>query len=120
MNRKGIILVEAIIAVVIMAISLTVIMQSLLGSYRSVTLQKDYTQALLMVENRLAKYWFNGQDVDETGASKSLSKFTYQSTIAERDMSLKTAALTIQWPVGNGQRKLSVSSLVYVPNSKTK
>jgi Tfp pilus assembly protein PilV len=118
MNRKGIILMEAIITTVIMAIGLTVIMQSLLSSYRSVSLQKEYAQALMIVENHLSKFLFDAKEAAPEDLNQSSSRFQYQGKVAISDSYLKKVFVSVKWPSGHNQRQLQVASLAYSSKDK--
>jgi type II secretory pathway pseudopilin PulG len=113
MNRKGMLLIEAIISVVIISISLTLIMQSFLGSYRSVSLQKDYTLALLFLQNQLASISFDPETVHETASKSPLEGLEYRGSLVQVKDRLKKAQLNVQWPRGNKIRKISVDTYVY-------
>ncbi len=54
MNHKGSILIEALAAVAIMSVSLTMIMQSLMGAYRSGISSQEYAKAIYVLESQLA------------------------------------------------------------------
>ena len=52
-NRKGSILLEALLSVVILSVSITLIIQSMTSSYRATVYNADYTTAFLLIENKL-------------------------------------------------------------------
>jgi Tfp pilus assembly protein PilE len=118
MNRKGMILVEAIISVVIISISLTLIMQSFLSSYRSVVFQKDYTQALIGIENQLSKIFFDPQSVSKEDRSESFKKFEYRRSASKSMEGMDKIVLDVHWPSGRSQRHISVATFIYDENNK--
>ncbi|MBF0490282.1 MAG: hypothetical protein HQL15_06630 [Candidatus Omnitrophica bacterium] len=118
MNHRGVILIEAIMAVVMMTIGVTILTQSLLSSYRSIYLQKSYTQALFLVESHLSKILSDGQDFPESPSDRESLKFQYKEELKESGPSLKTADLTVQWPSGPKERQISVTTFVYDASQK--
>src|SRR5690242_10960757 len=96
-NRKGFILIEVIAATVIIAVSLTLIMQSFVSNTRAVALQKDYTQALIILENHLSRLLYTGADVASGNNDEDHSRFEYKHTLTPTDEEhLKTALLTVK------------------------
>jgi type II secretion system protein I len=111
---KGFMLIEVIAATAIIAVSLTLIMQSFISSTRAVALQKDYTQAIFMLENHLSRMLYTGADIPEKNSEEQKSKFEYKHTLAKTDEEfLKTVVLTVKWPSGKKERDLSVTTWLF-------
>ena len=66
-------------AVVILSVSITLIIQSMTQSLRSATLASHYTSALLLAENKLNEYVYAAPDIDnqEEGFPKPNDKYRY-------------------------------------------
>ena len=52
-NRKGSLLVEVLLSVVILSVSITVIIQAMTVSLRSMVYSADYTTAMIVLENKM-------------------------------------------------------------------
>jgi hypothetical protein len=88
-------------------------MQSFLSSYRSVTLQKDYTHALILIENHLSQIFFDPQTAQNNDRSQSPKKFQYQGSKSSFEKGLDKVLLDVQWPSGQKRRQVSVAILTY-------
>jgi type II secretory pathway pseudopilin PulG len=122
-SRKAFILIEVIAATVIIAVSLTLIMQSFVSNTRAVALQKDYTQAIIILENHLSRLLYTGADVAMSNNNdEEHGRFDYKHVLSPTDEEhIKTALLTVKWPSGKKQRSLSVTTLLFnAANEKTR
>ena len=52
-NRRGSILLEALLSVVILSVSMTVIIQSMTSSLRAMEYSANYTMAIVLLENKI-------------------------------------------------------------------
>ena len=59
-TTSGFVLIEAVLSVVIVAVSLTFILQSMTATYRAAALNVDYTKALILLENQMSLIAKNG------------------------------------------------------------
>ena len=141
-DKKGSLLLEALLSVVILSVSLTVIIQSLTTSLRAVTYSSDYTTALFLIDNKmfdLIRKGFIEKDLNEEGQfPQPFDKFQYTvkaeggqvhktmmgkktkknvtittGEIAEGETNIiNKVNLTIQW--GSDKRKNSISVDTYL------
>jgi len=113
MNRKGTILIEAIVSTVIIAISLTLIMESLLSAYRALNLQKDYTLALITMDNGLSRLLFDSSSSNVFDQTQE--RFKSEHATSNLNEGLSKENLTVQWMSGNKNRQISASTYIYIP-----
>ena len=59
-NNKGSVLLESLVAVVIMSVSLTVIIQAMANNLRFAQVHQGYSKALFLLEDRLQEAFFDG------------------------------------------------------------
>ena len=60
LNRKGSILLEALLSTVILSVSITIIIQSMTASLRAAKYSSDYTAALLLMDNKMSSLMSGG------------------------------------------------------------
>ena len=131
---------ETLLSIIIAAVSLTVIIQSLTSSLRALSYIKDFTTAVILVDNKmfdLINKSFIQKDLNEEGSFPfPYDKFRYkvqaqdgnlhqvivkkttqknvrvttEATAEDHTNLLNKVKLTIQWPVGQKERSLSVET----------
>ncbi len=128
--NKGSLLIEALLAVVIIAISLTLIIESLASSYRAVILTKDYSQALILLENQLSLLAQKGFIEDSINESDSypepFSKYRYDlktslsqkadNSFSQEDLGgINKVDLSVSWSTGRKANKVSLLTYLFEP-----
>lgn len=73
-SKKGSILVEALLSVVILSISITLIIQAMTASLRATTYGADYSQALFLMENKMSEMMRSGTIASYSGQKEFLDK----------------------------------------------
>lgn len=124
-NKKGSLLVEALLTIVIMAVGLTFIMQSFLSGFRASAQVEDYSLASVLLEdkmNDLLQVGFIASGVEEEGNfPPPYEDFKYRLTsdnIPEggREGAINRVALEVSWPSGKKGRSLTaVTYLAHLP-----
>ena len=126
-DKNGSVLLEALLSVVIMAVGLTAVMQSLTTSYKAALINKDYLQAIMLVENHLAlvisgkdpEAVFNKHDDPEAD-----ERFEYEQTekpeAFSTDKSLREIDLNVSWTTGHQKNQLLVTTLLFIPPDEEK
>lgn len=114
-------LLEAILSVVVASICLTFIAQSLLTNFRTGVRFQETVRSLLAMENRLgALYATNGSDdmLDSSAQAldKPYDKFTVSAQTDTVNDHLKKVGLILNWPAGQHQAHLDVTTILYNPN----
>ncbi len=120
-KREGFILVEAIAAVVVVRICLTLIAQALLTNFRTGIRFGEGVRFLLAMENKIGLlYACNGLPDHLLLAPQPLEepyeKFTLSAQTSTINDHLKQVRLTLNWPNGNRQRHLDVTTIIYNPD----
>jgi Tfp pilus assembly protein PilV len=116
-QKKGVLLLETLLAVVILSTSLVFIVQSLTSSLRTVTLSLDYTRALFILENKMAALVLgtaseSGNDTIE-GAERT---FTYtenkESQSGSGSVSKEKVDMEVSWHAGRKDNAVSLQTYI--------
>ncbi len=122
------ILVEALLAVVILSVGISLVVQSLNMSRRNVARSLDYTRAIFLIENKLTAMLLNPSSSSslDAGADENLQdagqEYSYnveeKSLTEENSQHLKDVTAELSWKTGRRENILSVSALVFDPSSE--
>ena len=126
MTRKGSILIEALAAVVIISISLTLIMQSFAGNFRATVLHQDYAKALVLLENRLDQSAVvTAADLvanPDAHCPEPMERFNCKAKLSDLNDAtfegLKRLDMTVAWPSGKKDKELSVTTFLKTEDVK--
>ena len=119
-SQKGSLLLEAMLATVIMAVSLTVIIQSLSSSYRASVYSVEYTTACMLLENSMFSVikdgYIKAADEQEGEFPSPFDKFRYRIVAGEAADRLTPPLFTevaarVSWT--SGLKKNSVAVTTY-------
>lgn len=129
-SASGITLVEVLLTVVIMAVSLTLIIQSLAASMRAVVFTGDYSRAVLVAENAMfeaLKERFISTGYSLQGEETVYDKeFEYEleaappETLPFSDSLLNEITLKVAWPSGQRQKTISIATFFFTPPENVK
>lgn len=120
-KRKGSLLLEALLTVVILSVSITLIIQSMTSSLRASVYSADYTKAALLMENKMFEllqdgFIESGRRV-EGSFDKPFEKFRYLvTTKAESRESLSkinNVDMEITWNTGSKENRISLQTLLF-------
>jgi general secretion pathway protein I len=124
-DRKGFTLIEVLVAVVLLGIGLTIILELFSGGLRSVRLSEEYTRAV----------WYGREKMEEMLVSRELSEGVTEGTFdpsyswkievkksnpligqgeegtTTLPIELYQIIVTVTWPSGARQRSLEIESL---------
>ncbi len=123
-THSGIVLAEALVAVVIVSVGVVVIMQALVANLRASMVQQDYAKALLLLQDKLEERFF--QDAvqaskREEPAPKPLDRFRYQweykNVLQDRWVGLKQLDIAVSWASGKNGRELNFKA--FLPDMHT-
>jgi general secretion pathway protein I len=124
-NRKGFTLIEIVVALAILSIGLTVILELFAGGLRSARVSEDYTKAtwhgqakmeeMLMVRD-LSEGVTEGTFDDQFSWTSEVKKATPslgqdENTGASPPVDVYLIVVTVTWPSGTGKRSLELESL---------
>ena len=110
---------EAIAAVVVVSVSLTLIAQSLLTNFHAGTRFEESVAALLALENQMGLlYVTNGSDelfVAGQALEAPYEKFSLRGEKKDLSEHLKEARLALHWHNRKKEYRMEATTLLYVP-----
>jgi len=118
--NSGYTLIEVLVAMVILALALSVLLQIFSGGLRNISISDDYTRAVLIAKTQLSSA--SALASLSTGSSDGISdeKFRWTRTIenyqysADTDLPLDayTVTIEVEWAHAKSERRVQLSSLV--------
>ena len=123
LNKRGSLLIEALLAISILSIALTLIVNSFLSSFRASVYAKDYTLATILLENKLCELKEKGFIADgvheEENFAQPHEKFRYhlESKNVNNDDQrgvFNEVKLSVTWP--SGRRSNNITLVTYLFN----
>lgn len=119
-------LVEALLAVVILGVGISLVVQSLSVSRRNVTHSLEYTRAIFLIENKLTTMLSNPSGQSDLDANESFqdSGREYAYNLKEKSLSgesfehLKDVKAELSWKTGRRENILSIGTLVFSPSNE--
>lgn len=120
-NNKGSLLMEALLSVVILSVSITFIIQSMVNSLRVMNYGADYTQALILAENKMFDYvskeglssGFYEEDEIESFQKKFSYKIETKDLQDERDDNTNDLSMSILWSNRGKERSLVLQTYAF-------
>ena len=121
-HKKGSLLIEALLAITILSIGLTMIIQSYLSGFRAALYTQDYSTAAILLENKmvnLMQVGFIGESVDEEGVfPEPYGKFRYrlETRNAKNEVgtgSLNEVLLRVSWASGKRNNAMSLATYLF-------
>jgi Tfp pilus assembly protein PilV len=121
-NQEGVILLEVLLAVAILAFGLTAVIQAMMSGLRACTLASDYLRATSALDQKMIEKYIQKSTDKPSSEDGSLSApfehMTYAVDIVPArepgfdDMSFYQIKSTVYWQAGKGQRALSAGLLI--------
>ncbi len=118
-NIKGSLLLEALLAVVILSVSLTLIIQSMTSSLRASVYGADYTLAIILLENKMFELLNKGlpSSSERETIEVPFSSNSYHFSADARPLSspgskIKEVDAALTW--NSGKRKNNISLTTYL------
>jgi type II secretory pathway pseudopilin PulG len=120
-DRRGFMLLEAILTVVIVSICLTFIAQSLLTNFRTGVRFQEMIRALVVMENRLGLLYATDASKDQLDTfaqplDQPYTKFSVRARTDTINNHLENVGLQLNWSAGHKQDHLDVTTIIYNPN----
>lgn len=121
-NHSGFLLIEAILAVVILAFSLTLIVQSMGASLRASFYSSQYTTAVFLADHQMFEWLrgrFIGSGVREEGTFSSVDgeyKYSFKTEnvpVDDQPSALNLVELDVSWPARQGQNQVSLATYLF-------
>lgn len=108
-RNGGMLLLESLIAVVIFAVGITAILQSLMNNVRIGAITGQYAEAVFLLNESLGAEQFQSVVLDHPG-------FDYQVKIQKLQQEpweeLKQLDLSVSWPKGANQRRIALRTIL--------
>jgi len=124
LNKRGSLLLEALLSVIILSVSITMIIQSMTASLRAVKYSIHYTKASILMENKMVGLLQKG--AAEPGAGESgdfdfpYENYQYSLSVEPSDagtgddhIKLSDVQLRVSWMAGGKEKGVSVGT--YMP-----
>ena len=119
-SEDGALLMEALLAVVILSVSLTLIIQSLMTSRRASVYSRDYSIAGYLLESKMFELvqqrWIEAPFEEEGVFSEPYGDYQYRIEAVSLDagktdeQGLNEVKVEVSWPRGNKRRTFSVAT----------
>ncbi len=122
-TRRGSVLAEALVAVVLMAVGMTALMQALMNSAHVVNEAQDYGRAWLLINEKLQEKIFIDKSnvADQHKAVAPFDRFEYNvglKTLVQQPWTgLKQLDIAVVWTDGKNDRRVGLTTLL--PNDNT-
>jgi hypothetical protein len=121
-SRQGSFLIEALLSVVILSTSITIIIQSLAIAAKTKSESSRYATAAILADNFLAekirKQFIESGVREENHFSQPHEKYKHVFVTQKFNPDferINQLDLTVSWPIGNGEKKIHVSTLLFEP-----
>lgn len=121
-NRKGSLLLEALLVIIILSVSLTLIIQSFVSSLRGSVLSSDYSKAAILADNKMfdlmSRRSLDGACDEEDRFAVPFDKFKYGVEVNNLSTDgvqkgLYEVLLDISWVSGQNTKKVSLATYVF-------
>ncbi|MBF0566541.1 MAG: prepilin-type N-terminal cleavage/methylation domain-containing protein [Nitrospirae bacterium] len=118
-TQSGFTLIETMVAIAIMAIGLTTLMQLFSGSLRLVTYSEDYTRAAILAQARMREVMYD-KDLQENAFSEKIgSRYMADVNIQQVDKEktsnlgydLYSIKVDIKWRNGLGSKSFAINTI---------
>ena len=120
-NKRGSLLMESLLSIVILSVSLTLIIQSLTSSLRSVVYSAEYTNAVMLLENKMFEIIKQGfiqkdlrqeEQLSEPNERYKILLETGNVVSGNLPSSMNEIKLSIVW--NSGRRTNNISLVTYL------
>jgi general secretion pathway protein I len=125
---RGYTLIEVLVAMVILALTLTVIFRIFSGGLHKIGVATDYTRAVMVAESvlaatgnteRLIAGETSGRLLDQYRWSRSVTRFPSGTAVSSQRNKLVNAyqvSVVVKWPARDGFRNLNLTTLKLAEN----
>jgi len=121
-NYKGFLLIEVLMTVSILSVVLTMIVRSHMAALHASTYTEEYSTAVLLLENKMTELMQKGfiaRDLEkQDDFEPPYQEFSYllktkKDENSETSDNLNEVTLTLFWPSGNSERKISATTYLF-------
>jgi len=119
-NNRGFLLMEVLLVVVIIAVGLTTVISSLSMSLRGIAYVRDYTQAVLLLDNKIGEILLAPQALGDQRGRFERPDENFHYRIKEQDFDpptlenlegLREIEVEVSWPAGKTEKKIQATLL---------
>jgi general secretion pathway protein I len=118
-NIRGFTLLEVLVALVLMGVTVTIIMQLFSANLRSLAASEEYTAAVVRAETKMREVLDSGSFVEGETHEEDPEGFAYDVSIKEAlpdraedlNVRLMEIRLTLRWRMGSRDKSLTLTSL---------
>jgi Tfp pilus assembly protein PilV len=124
-NSKGMVLVEALLAIVILSVGITVVVQALSASRRNVAYSLDFTKALFILENEITKASIHSGGLTDSENTIQNDQREYNFHVSPETMkgsespNLKEFKAELTWKTGSKDNALVINTYTFTPPHDT-
>ena len=128
MNKKAFTLLEIMVAIAILGIALTIILQQFSTGLKTVTVTRDYTKALIHAREKLEEFCLAKKlsETEESGEFEDGYKWRVVIAPYEEENKTKTSTeflllsmykvtSSVSWEGGNKEKKIELATVKIVP-----
>lgn len=118
-NKQGAILLEALLAVMILAVALTAIVQAMMSGLRAAVTSVEYLRAASLLESVMVeKFLAKAEGVksqSRTAFEAPYDRYQYAVEMSDendplyKDLKLRRLECSVAWPAGKGTRTLAAA-----------
>jgi len=118
-NKGGFTLLEVLVAFVLLATTVTVILQLFSSGIRALSVSEDYATAVIKAESKMREILDNDQLSENVWSETSPEGYRFDITVAQthetrtKDLPLKTLEIdvTMSWNKGGKNRSLTLNTM---------
>ena len=125
-KKRGIILVEVLLAVTILSVGLIIILQSMTASRRNIALSLDYSRAAFLLENKITAMLEDNSSESAGGPQETITQdgrgYDYNVSSETADGApdgLKKVKLALTWKAGSRNNEVNLQTYVFTPQKET-
>ncbi len=122
-HNKGFTLLEVLVAIALLAITVTVLIQLFSANLRAIYASEDYVSATLKANSRMSEILSDEELSERSWSETTEDGYTIYAnvykTLKERTEDLNVDVmqidLTVRWRAGKGEKSLEIKTLKVVP-----
>ena len=127
LKKGGFFLIEILLVIVILSVSLTLIVQSLLSNLQVIKYNKEFSQAIIFLDNAMSKAGIEdslGAEVDNSflNSKEDFYQHDIEETVVDgnEESFLKTIEMDISWNSGKRNNRIAASTYSFVNKKNEK
>ena len=120
-NRKGFVLIEALLGIIILSVSISLILQAMATSFKASVYSSGYTTALMLLENKASQLIL--QKFIQTGLKEDQSfdypfqhyQYTLQTSpySGDEESKINTVRLSVGWSSTQKHKQVNLETFLF-------